>query len=208
MKKGLGKKILKIAGMIVGAFVILFIGVGMGTSGGSVNLDGKKMDAVQLQKEIDKLKGQKKDAQKDLDAQKEKNKEVFALIDQKDEIKSDVEKEQSKLDDLKSNLNDTNSQLKSAENKLASVTGQVAKAKGAPKYLDAGKYTVGKDIPAGRYKVVATGSGSNFFVYDGEMPVVNTILGTDMGGQPSYTFECEDGNVIQTETSVKLTPVN
>lgn len=86
---------------------------------------------------------------------------------------------------------------------------QAPTVKSTPKKLSAGKYTVGKDVDAGRYKVTPVGEGSNFVVYGGgdETDVtVNTILGQD--GEPSYTFDCSNGDVIQTESTVKLTPVN
>jgi hypothetical protein len=36
---------------------------------------------------------------------------------------------------------------------------------------------------------------------------VNTILGGGDWGEESYTFYAEDGDTIQTEAKVKLTPV-
>ncbi|QGQ48788.1 hypothetical protein E6W99_25895 [Metabacillus sediminilitoris] len=72
-----------------------------------------------------------------------------------------------------------------------------------PKILSAGQYIVGQDIPQGRYTVTPVGEGSNFFV-DG-VGEVNTILGSY--GEDSYTFFTVDGDVIQTEAKVKLTPV-
>lgn len=195
----MGKKILKYAGIIVGAFLIFFIGAGIGSSGAKTELDNKKMDATQIQNKINSLK-------KDLSEQQDKNKEVFAMIDKKDKVEQELNDVQSKLSDAKEKLDDIQSQVNEKKDELTKLTGQVQKAKGQPKILQAGQYTVGKDIPEGRYKVTPVGEGSNFFVYDesGEA-VVNTILGADE--QPSYTFATSEGDVIQTEATVKLTPV-
>ncbi len=212
-KTSLGKKVLKYGTMVVVAFVIFFIGASIGSSGAKITLNDKKVDAVALDKEIAKLKSEKKDAKAELSDQKSKNKEVFAMIDRKDEIASSVDKAQKELDDkkaevdkAKSELNSVKSRVDDKKDELSTVTASVIKAKSAPKVLSAGTYTVGKDLPAGRYKATPIGEGSNFVTYDPDgTPDVNTILGVD--GEASYTFEIDDDYKIQTEAQVKLTPI-
>lgn len=144
-----------------------------------------------------------------------KNKDVITAIKNKDELSQQVSNEKDTLsgvkDDIsnaKNELKTINGQIDTAKSALSKAKGQVTAAMGAPKTLEAGKYTVGKDIKSGRYKATPVGSGSNFVVFGGGDEtdvVVNTILGN--GGEPSYTFECADSDVIQTEATVKLTPI-
>ena len=64
--------------------------------------------------------------------------------------------------------------------------------------LNAGTFTVGTDIPSGRYVITGDGMG-NLFVYDeAGLPVVNEILdtSTDMGVS-SVTTDLEDGQEIE-----------
>ncbi|WP_235425141.1 hypothetical protein [Heyndrickxia ginsengihumi] len=144
---------------------------------------------------------------------KAQHKSVMDAVANLDKTKKQITENKSKLADIKSNIDDANTELKSvnskissAKSELSSVNGQITAAKSAPKTLNAGHYIVGKDVPASRYKAVPVGDGSNFVVYDSGDPVVNTILGSD--GEPSYVFEATDGEEIQTESTVKLIPIN
>lgn len=66
--------------------------------------------------------------------------------------------------------------------------------------LTAGQWVVGKDIKAGRYKVVATQGSGNFHSSDGD---INEILGTtadDTTGQvKSVTVNLHKGEVIDSD---------
>jgi exonuclease VII large subunit len=194
------KKFKSIAIYSVSSIVLLLIGSAIGSSGAQTTLNGKKMDAETLEKQINQLKTELNDL-------KEKNKEAFDIVANKDKAKTELDKLQKELASTKSQLDNANSQLADKQKELAVLSGQIQEAKSAPKTLQAGFYVVGSDIPAGRYKATPIGSGSNFIVYDGEMPVVNTILGNDGLGVPSYTFDCKDGEKIQTEAPVQLTPL-
>jgi hypothetical protein len=116
----------------------------------------------------------------------------------KDSLDSELSASQQKLDDLNKKASD-------AQKELNSLNNSVQKAKGAPKLLGAGHYTVGKDIPEGRYSV--SGS-SNFTVYDsiGDL-TVNTILGNSSIGVGSYTCDLSEGDTIQTESKTTFTPI-
>ncbi|GIO27000.1 hypothetical protein [Ornithinibacillus bavariensis] len=75
--------------------------------------------------------------------------------------------------------------------------------------LNAGKFTVGTDIPAGRYVITGEGTG-NLFVYDEDgLPVVNEILdkSADMG-VPNVTTDIKDGQEIEISglNAVTFTP--
>ena len=75
--------------------------------------------------------------------------------------------------------------------------------------LFSGKFTVGQDIPAGRYVITGDGSG-NLFVYDKNgLPIISEILGESMGiGVPSVTTDIEAGNEIEISgiNNVTFTP--
>jgi prefoldin subunit 5 len=200
--------------LIYGAsgLVIFLLGIAIGASGssGSSGPSGPSQKDINARMdELHKLNQQIDHLKQDLSDLQAKHKDAFEVIQNKAKVEAKLKQEQAQLDSMKSKLADLNSQISSKQHELKTVTGQVERAKGAPKILQAGEYTVGKDIPAGRYKATPVGSGSNFVVYgtDGT-PVVNTILGDNGGiGVPSYTFECEDGYIIKTEAPAKLTPV-
>jgi septal ring factor EnvC (AmiA/AmiB activator) len=225
-KKG---QYLAIASVVV-LFASGFIITGITNSRSQQTKIDKKVVTYQaLSKDIEKLSKKKDDLTDDVNQLssdktslnnqitdlQNKNKDVMTAIknkkqlnDQVVEAKDNLSSAKSDISDAKDQLNSLNRKIDSAKTALAQAKGEVTKAKSAPKTLGAGKYTVGNDIKAGRYKVTPVGQGSNFFVYgDGDETdvIVNTILGSD--GEPSYTFETSDGDVIQTEATVKLTPI-
>ena len=68
-----------------------------------------------------------------------------------------------------------------------------------------GMYTVGKDIPAGRYKI--HGGSSNFFVYSSSGSLeVNIILGGRYGVE-EYLYTFKSGDEVEARSSFKLTPI-
>lgn len=75
--------------------------------------------------------------------------------------------------------------------------------------LSTGNYTVGKEIPAGRYVMTPEGGSGNFIVENDDDPVINEILGdSSMGGVPSVTDTLKNGEKIQISgiPNVKFTP--
>lgn len=213
-KKAFLITILSSVAVVIAIFYIAFF---VGQSNATTELNGEKLKAEQLQEKLnglnDKISQQNdayKTAQDQYNSFKEMHKAEFALAGKKDQLTAQVGDAQSQLDSIKSEISDNQSKLNSLKGQVAQASGQLTAAKSAPKTLQAGKYTVGKDIPAGRYKVTAIGTGSNFFVYGGgdeTNVLVNTILDTSAGGVSSYTFETSDGDVIQAESAVKLTPL-
>lgn len=205
------------AGIIIGMILIFFIGMEIGTSRAVVTLNSKKVDAVELEKEVEKskekidelkadilaLENEKETAETEAAEMKDEADVVYALINSKDEMEAQLSEVSGKVKKEEQNLKDMKSQVKEKESELASLSGAVKQAKGKPKTLPAGYYTVGQDLPEGRYKATPIGEGSNFIVNEGM--TVNTILGRH--GEASYTFSVSEGDVIQTEAAVKLTPL-
>jgi SMC interacting uncharacterized protein involved in chromosome segregation len=200
------QKLKRIAIYTAIALLVFFIGSGIGSAGAEITLNEKKVDAIALDEEISRLKKEIARLETELNDLKTKNKEAFDIVANKDKAKAEFDQLQKDLASAKSELENLNAQISEKQKELSKLTGQVQVAKTAPKKLQAGYYTVGKDIPAGRYQAVPVGQGSNFVVRDeaGSL-VVNTILGEI--GVPSYTFECMDGYMIQTEAPVKLIPL-
>lgn len=66
--------------------------------------------------------------------------------------------------------------------------------------LFSGTFTVGEDIPEGRYVITGAGSG-NLLVYEKELPIVNEILDDGSSGMnigvSSVTTDIANGNVIE-----------
>jgi hypothetical protein len=200
----------------IAVFIGLMIFYGMGNSSAQVDLGKEKVNYDKLVKEIKSKKQEVKDIQSKLDdinKQYDDKKSQFdaanAILDNQKQAQDNLDKIQNDIKTKQDQIKSLDSQISAKQKELASVTGQIDKAKGAPKILPAGQFEVGKDVPASRYKAVPVGSGSNFVVYasDGELKV-NTILGDHAGlGTSEYVFTAEDGDKIQTEASVKLIPV-
>ncbi len=72
--------------------------------------------------------------------------------------------------------------------------------------LPSGNHLVGRDVPAGSYVVTTAKGSGNFVVYNGEIPVVNEILGGDLGVE-KVKVSLKEGQmiVISGLESVKLT---
>jgi hypothetical protein len=209
----------KIVLAVIGAVIVLLITYGIGQSTAKVVLGKEKVTHNDIEQKINDKKGElesltlkvdKKESETrtkiiDLENQltgKEKEvKDSLELVKQKDSISGEIEK-------LKGDLGTLTENVKSKQTELASLDTQIKAKKEAPVSLGSGTYSVGKDVKAGRYKVVPVGRGSNFFVIDSSgSSTVNTILGNDGFGVPDYVFTTEDGDTIESHAPVKLIPV-
>lgn len=75
--------------MIIGAFVLILIGSGIGSSGAKATIHNKEMDITALDKEIDKLK-------KELSSMKEDRDEAKAIIDKKESAAKELSDSETK----------------------------------------------------------------------------------------------------------------
>lgn len=198
---------------IVGVSVPLTISYSLGYASASVDINGKAANYKQLVKEIEKVNEQLKEKQDALAAQdrrlndrKAEVDKVLALVDKQKDITADIDAKTKELDSMKNQISTLDSEIKAKQAELDKLTSVVIAKQEEPKQLSAGRYTVGIDVPAGRYKAVPVGRGSNFVVYSsmGDLKV-NTILGD--GWEKEYVFDAEEGDKIETESSVKLIPV-
>lgn len=175
----------------------------------ATKVEKKETELAELENEIKenqesydeamKIVKDKKSAEKSLDEIKSKIEEANS------QVKDAEAKVKTKKEGLNKEIKDLENDIKSKEKELASLTGQVKEKKSAPITLSAGQFTVGKDIPEGRYKAVTTGGKGNFFVNGGAD--VNVILGNGGFGESEYTFYANDGDEIEITTSVKFIPV-
>lgn len=162
-------------------------------------LESKIKDNQESYDEAMKIVKDKESAEKSLD-------EIESKIEEANSQVKDAEaKVKTKKENLNGKIKDLENDIKSKEKKLASLTGQIKEKKSAPITLSAGQFTVGKDIPEGRYKAVTTGGQGNFFVNGGAD--VNAILGNGGFGEKEYIFNANDGDEIEITTSVKFIPV-
>ncbi|NMM93950.1 hypothetical protein [Bifidobacterium oedipodis] len=118
----------------------------------------------------------------------------------------DAESEVSKYDTIYNSVTDLENQKHDLEQELKALQGQYDQAKGEPIQLPAGEFTVGKEVPAGRY--IISGS-SNFKTFDifGSVDI-NTILGDSAVGSGDYHGQLVKGYTIKNYAPATLTPVS
>ena len=174
----------------------------------STRIDKKIYDYNKLAKRYRDLEGWVKDEEAKLDDKKGEVKEVRAAMKNRDKLEAKVDDLSSQVDEKKSEVDSLDSEIDSKQSELDKLTGVVQEKKEAPKTFSAGQYVVGQDFDEGRYKAVPVGEGSNFQVYDssGDI-VVNTILGSDKYSESEYVFYATDGQIMETQSTVKLIPV-
>lgn len=138
------------------------------------------------------------DAQKEIDEKSEIIKAANDYTSNKEQLEQDYKNKSSELDSL-------NAQITSKQAELDTLTGNIIKAKSEPKTLSAGEFTVGSDLPAGRYNV--SGS-SNFVVYSSSGSLkVNTILGSSIVGSGDYVCTLADGDMMKLSAKTTFTPI-
>lgn len=131
-----------------------------------------------------------------------------AIVAEINEYKSSKEIKDQEISTLDTKITTLNTDIEAKKAELASISEAVIKQKAAPIQLSAGQYIVGQDIPAGRYKAVPVGRGSNLFVYDTSgSSVVNTILGNSDISTPEYVFYALDNYIIETRAATQFIPV-
>ncbi len=146
---------------------------------------------------------------KDLDKQINNQKDTLAELS---DYKQNKEKKTEELAQMDLDITSKSEEITSLDNQISEKTIElddlknIVKATGeAPKVLTAGHYTVGKDIPEGRY--IVTGD-RNFFVYSSSGSLkVNTILGGGSWGEESYTCTLENGDTLELSSKDTFTPI-
>jgi len=203
--------------------LILILGYGVGKSTASVPLDEGKVKYEELQQKIKEKEKELSDLNDEIEEKTEEKENILAevtenkktfdeamkIIDNKVELLEEIKELETQISSKKSEIEKLNADIDSKNAELAKVTGQIKEKEEAPKELSAGQFIVGQDIPAGRYKVVPIGRGSNFVVYDSSGQLfVNTIISNTSGhGVPEYVTYLNDGYIIDSSTPAKYIPV-
>jgi hypothetical protein len=220
-KKGLLKKVI-----IPAVAIILFsTGYGLGSSGAKTEINGEKVKYEEVTKEIKSAKEDLKTYQakvveiqtkiKSVQTEYAENKTEFdtakKIADQKATITGQLASVESDLEAKKKESSTLDGEIKSKKKELAKVESAIIEKDEAPVKLPAGQFLVGKDIPEGRYKVLAIGRGSNFKVYDSDgSNVVNTIIysGNPDFGVSEYVTVLSEGYIIDASSAFKYVPVD
>lgn len=196
----------------IGFLFSLYIFYSIGAYSTKVKLEDKKVSYDELVKEIEKRKSfikdfdeQVKQLKADVESHQEEYNKALEVIKEKEEIEREITELAKQIDAKKGEIATLDETLKAKNKELASVEGEIKTKAEQPKILPAGFFTVGKDIPESRYKVVPNGGFGNFFVNGGMK--VNIILGKGGFGEPEYIFEAFDGDEIELTTSAKFIPV-
>ncbi|GAK00154.1 hypothetical protein [Geomicrobium sp. JCM 19055] len=143
----------------------------------------------------------------DISDHSEEFEEMTTLISERDDVMLEIETLNNEIDDKEESLTRVIDDIETAEIELEKLTtGIVTKAE-EPRVLSAGYFTVGQDLPPGRYKVEPNAGSGNYFVNSGSKS--NIILGS--GDDSFYTSEyivfLNDGDEIEQTLSVRYTPV-
>ena len=128
------------------------------------------------------------------------------VISQAIAVVEEISSHEKDLDSKKGDLKEIDGEIANKNKDLEKINQLIIEKGEEPIQLSAGKYIIGADVPAGRYKVMPIGRGSNFITYgaNGRLDV-NKILGAH--GEAEYIFFADDGGTIDSRSTVKLVPV-
>lgn len=205
-----GKMLISIISVLLLLGLSGFIGYNLGQKQATIVLNDKKAHIDELT-EHEKMLNEKIDTA--TSAHNELVDEVNAAYDEMseyeeatgdlDEVVAKKTKQENKITKLKDRNDELQTEIDSKKKELASLTGTIKQVQAKPITLPGGNFTVGEDLPEGRYKISTTASSMNYFVNDGE---VNIILGTESGfAEPTYTLDLYKGDKIEQGSSVTYT---
>ncbi len=183
--------------LCVSMLLLIVVGVGIGCGVQSI-IGVNKAAASSAAQELLSANSEYTQLKKEKDGLEQDLKDASSTLSQASEIEAVLSEKQDAI-------GEKDAQIAAKESELEKLDGEVVKAKGNPLSMPSGDYTVGTDIPAGRYR--ASGS-SNFVVYSriGRLKV-NTILGDSAVGDGDYVCTLETGDSVNTRSKLTLTPV-
>lgn len=161
---------------------------------------------------ISKVSDARKEVDGKLNEAKQQLSGVLSEIDAKKSVIEDVEEFNANREQLEqqyqsrsAEISSLDTQIATKQSELDTLTGNIIKAKSAPKTLSAGQFMVGADLPSGRYNV----SGSSNFVVrsaSGSLKV-NTILGDSSVGRGDYVCTLATGDSMELHARTTFTPI-
>jgi hypothetical protein len=214
----------------IGAVFVLSIPYMIGASLAKTELNAEKVSYNELAKEVEKAEGYLKDFDEEIETARSETKEVKSDLDsvkreyakrkseydeakkiaeQKDTILSEITTLNGQLDVKKKEIETLDATIQTKNGELAKLESAIIVKNEEPVQLPAGTLIVGKDIKAGRYKVLPVGRGSNFKVYDSTgSNIYNEIISsTPDHGVPEYIVFLGDGNIIEANSPFKYVAV-
>ncbi|GAA0491453.1 hypothetical protein GCM10008986_16970 [Salinibacillus aidingensis] len=205
---------------IAGAFLLIVISSSFfylqGKSVSVAKVDEKMVTYDELVEEID-IKQSKLNAIETTIDEKTKERDQISdelednqeKYDRLNKIAKNEEEIQTKIEEKKDELTQLKADIVSNKNKLQELQGGVEEAKGEPIKLGAGHYTVGDDLPPGRYKIEPTQGSGNVFIdgWDGSSKLSETLGPNPDYHIPSYVFNAEVDDTMEINVPVKFTPV-
>ncbi|EZH64807.1 hypothetical protein DH09_20030 [Bacillaceae bacterium JMAK1] len=133
--------------------------------------------------------------------------EMTTLISERDDVLLEIETLTNEIEDNEATLARVIDDIETSEIELEKLTNGIVTKAEEPRVLSAGYFTVGQDLPSGRYKVEPNAGSGNYFVNSGSKS--NIILGS--GDDSFYTSEyivfLNDGDEIEQTLSVRYTLV-
>jgi len=206
--------ITKTKGYIKNNYVVLIVGLALiilscvisYSSGKNAQIDAYILqERANADQRLGDVKKQLDDAKTELSSQQD-------VISELNEYKANKEAKNAEIEQLNASIQEKSNNITTLDNDIAAKSEELEKLKNAivktgeaPKVLGAGHYTVGSDIPAGRY--VVTGD-SNFVVYSASGRLkVNTILGGGRWGEESYTCQLDKGDTMELSSKDTFTPI-
>lgn len=201
------KLFITIAAVVICLLVGLLVGYKLG---GDAEIDSRVQDEIYKERErqdgyINEQKEELSGLQDEVSALKDEKLQLGTEISQAKNYQENKAACDSEIAEKTATIENLDAQISAKQNELDTLTGNIVKAEGAPKTLSAGEYTVGVDIPAGRYNV----SGSrNFVAWDklGNLKV-NTILGNSSVGVGDYICTLGEGYLIECAARTTFTPI-
>ncbi|MFE8697932.1 hypothetical protein ACFYKT_16445 [Cytobacillus sp. FJAT-53684] len=210
--------------------IVAMIFYSIGEKSASTELSNEKVKYNELmntinkkQNELSTLEKKKDDLNSEIKAKTKENTTIASEVKENktafDEAMKIIENKIAALEEIKTlenrasakktEINNLSNDIESKKSELASVSGQIKEKQGAPKKLSAGTFIVGKDIPAGRYKVTPVGRGSNFAVYDSTGNIIeNTIISSIPDhGVPEFIVYLDEVNIIKNHSPFLFTPI-
>lgn len=197
--------------LILLVFILLLAGCG----NDEVEANGAKMSYEELlgkiaeaESELAEIEDEKKNTETEIGSLKvtlEKNKTKYSELEDiaanRDSIENEVRESENTLSVLLADI-------EKAKGNLAGIEEDIVKARNEPISVGAGYYTIGDDIPPGRFKLVAQeGFRGNVFVReDGTSKVAETFGGGEYG-IADFVFQANMGDEIEATIPILLYPV-
>lgn len=213
--KKISKKTLIISAVVVFVAVCI-IGIVSNRIGYNENIDDRvTSDIVNSKIQMDNEYHEKETKLSEISAELDKQQELVNEFNNYKENKSNLEQSyqelSAKVTELETTVSSKQYKISELDNTISEKNTEIEKLKNvivktgeAPITIPAGDFTVGTDIPAGRYS--ATGS-SNLFVYSASgRNKVNTILGKSFGVE-SYVCNLDNGDTVSARAKTTFTPV-